>query len=90
MAVTFQLPSGLEQDLRHDLHDLDAEAKEALLVTLFRQGRLSHFALSQALGLDRLETEDLLHKHRVTEDLGTIDDYLADAKSLEHLRNACR
>ena len=87
MAVTFQLPSDLEQGLRHDL---DAAAKEALLVTLYRQGRLSHFALSQALGLDRWETEDLLSKHHVTEDLGTLDDYLADAQTLEQLHNTGR
>jgi len=90
MAVTFQLPSDLEQDLRHDLHDLDAEAKKALLVTLYRQGKLSRAALSQALGLDRFETEDLLHAHHVIEDLGTIEDYLADARTLEQLRNAGR
>ena len=62
------------------------EAKEALLVALYRQGKLSHLALSQALGIDRFETEDLLHKHNVTEDLGTVEDYLEDARTLEKLR----
>ena len=51
MAVSFQLPTELEHGLRRELRDLDAEAKEALLVSLYRQGRLSHLALSQALGL---------------------------------------
>ena len=86
MAVTFQLPSDLEQNLRHDLDDLDAEAKEALLITLYRRAKLTHLALSQALGLDRLETDEVLRKHNVTEDLGTLDDYLQDARSLEELR----
>ena len=90
MAVTFELPLDLEQDLRHDLHDLEAQAKEAFLVSLYRLGKVSHFALSQALGLDRFETEDLLHRHHVVEDLGTIEDYLADARTLEQLRNAGR
>ena len=90
MAVTFQIPSDLEQELRHGLYDLDAEAKKAFLVTLYRQGKLTHFALSQALGLDRFETEELLHQHHVTEDLGTLEDYLADARTLEQLRNAGR
>jgi predicted HTH domain antitoxin len=90
MAVSFQLPPELEQNLRHNLKDLEGAAKEALLVTLYRQGKLTHLALSQALGLDRFETEDLLHKHNVTEDLGTLEDHLQDAKTLEKLRATAR
>jgi predicted HTH domain antitoxin len=90
MAVSFQLPSDLERNLRHDLKNLDAEAKEAFLVTLYRRGKLSHLSLSQALGLDRFETEDVLHKYNVTEDLGTVEDYLKDAQTLETLRNPGR
>jgi predicted HTH domain antitoxin len=86
MAVSFQLPQDLENELRSGPRDLDAEAKEALLVSLYRQGRLSHLALSRALGLDRFETEDVLRKHNVTEDLGTVEDYLADAATLAKLR----
>lgn len=41
MAVSFQLPTDLEHELRGDLPDLDGEAKEALLVSLYRQGKLS-------------------------------------------------
>jgi len=86
MAVSFQLPSDLERNLRHDFKDLENEAKEALLVALYRQGKLSHLALSQALGIDRFEAEDLLHKHNVTEDMGTLEDYLEDSRTLEKLR----
>ena len=71
MAVRFELPTDLEDELRGELVDLDAEAKEALLVSLYRQRKLPHFGLSKALGLDRFETEDVLRKHHVTEDLGT-------------------
>jgi hypothetical protein len=90
MAVSFQLPTDLENNLRHDLKDLEGQAKEAFLVTLYRPGKLSHLALSQALGLDRFETEDVLHKHNVTEDLGTLEDYLSDARTLETLRASGR
>ena len=86
MAVSFQLPTDLEQELRCRLRDLDAEAKEALLVSLYRQGKLSHLALSKALGIDRFETEDVLRKHNVTEDLGTVEYYLSDAATLAKLR----
>jgi len=64
---------------------LDAVARETRLVELYRQGKLSHFALSQALGLDRFQTEDVLHKHNVTEDLGSVEDYLADIQTLDRL-----
>ena len=90
MAVSFQLPSDLEQTLRHDLRDLDAVAKEALLVTLFRQRKLTHFELAKALGLDRFETEGVLHRHNVTEDLGSVEEYLAEARGLEKLRASGR
>ena len=86
MAVRFQLPTELEDELRSHRVDLDAEAKEALLVSLYRQGKLSHVSLANALGLDRFDTEDVLRKHNVTEDLGNVEDYLADAATLAKLR----
>jgi len=90
MTVSFQLPTDLEQALRSGLRNLDAEAKEALLVSLYRQGKLSHVALSKVLGLDRFDTEDVLRKHNVTEDLGTVEDYLSDAATLAKLRTKPR
>jgi hypothetical protein len=85
MTVSFQISTELEQQLRRDLADLDAAAKEAFLVSLYRQGKLSHYELAQALGLDRFETEDVLYRHNVTEDLGTPEDFLADLKTLDDL-----
>lgn len=90
MAVTFQLPSELEKNLRHDVPDVESQAKEAFLVSLYRQGKLSHHDLAQVLCLDRIETEELLHKHNVVEDLPTTDDILNDVRTLERLRDAGR
>jgi hypothetical protein len=90
MAVTFQLPEDVEQRLREQHRNLEAEAKESFLVDLYRRGELTHLALSQSLGLDRFETEDVLHKHNVTEDLGTIKEYLDDIQVLEKLRAKSR
>ena len=86
MTVSFQLPAELEQNLRKDCPDVNSEAKEAFLVSLYRRGKLSRVALSQSLGLDRIETEEVLQRHNVTEDLGTVDDYVKDARTLESLR----
>ena len=69
MAVTIQLPADVEQRLRAENLDLDSDAKEAMLVELYRQDKLSHFELSRALGLNRFETDGVLKKHKVTEDL---------------------
>ena len=77
MSVIVELPADVEQRLRAETPDLDSEAKEALLVELYRQDKLSHFELSQALGLDRFETDGVLKKHKVTEDLPTDEEYAA-------------
>jgi hypothetical protein len=77
MPVTIQLPTEVEQRLRAEAPDLDAEAKEAMLVELYRQDRLSHHELAQALGLDRFETDAVLKRHNVTEDLPTDEEYAA-------------
>lgn len=90
MTITFQLDPDLEQALRRDVLDLNVEAKEALLVALYRRGALSHPQLARALGIDRFETEDVLHRHNVTEDLPTAADVLTDVDGLEALRGARR
>ena len=90
MAVTFQLPKDVEQRLRARHPNLESEAKESFLVDLYRRGELTHFALSEALGLDRFETEDVLHKHNVTEDLGTVEEHLAEVRAIQELRAAGR
>ena len=48
MAVTIQLPPDVEQRLRAETPNLDAEAKEAMLVELYRQDKLSRYELSLA------------------------------------------
>ena len=82
MAVTVQLPADLEERLRAQTPDLDSEAKEAMLVELYRQDRLTHHELCRALGLDRFETEAILKKHNVTEDLPTDEEYEAALQRL--------
>jgi predicted HTH domain antitoxin len=75
MAVTIQIPADVEQRLCAEDPDLEATAREAMLVELYRQDRLSHHELSQAMGLDRFETDGLLKRHGVTEDLPTNEEY---------------
>jgi hypothetical protein len=85
MAVSFELPSEIERNLRQTLGNLDEAAKEAALVGLYRQRKLTQRELAQALGLTRLETESLLKKHGVTEDLPTADEIERDVEDLRRL-----
>jgi hypothetical protein len=85
MTVSFQLPSTIEEQLRRRLVDLDQVAKEAALVELYRQAKLTHHELATSLGLDRFETEAILRRHGVTEDCVTLeelDSQLATARKL--------
>jgi hypothetical protein len=85
MPVTVQLPESLEQRLRADCANLDAEAKEAMLIELYRQEKLSRYELSLALNLGRFETDALLKRHHVTEDLPTNEELAADLQRARQL-----
>ena len=67
MSVTVELPKDIEERLRQENPNLDADAKEAYAVELFRQGKLNHFQLCRVLGVDRFETDAVLKRHHVEE-----------------------
>jgi hypothetical protein len=75
MAISFSLPEPIEENLRVQVGNLDEVAKEAALVELYRQGKLSHHELATALDLDRFETDAVLKRHKVTEDLITQEEF---------------
>lgn len=85
MAVTVELPAPLEERLRATCADLDAEAKEAMLIELYRQEKLSRYELSLALNLGRFETDALLKRHNVTEDLPTNEELEVDLQRARQL-----
>ena len=85
MAVTIELPPDVEQRLRAETPDLDCEAKEAMLVELYRQDKLSRYELSLALGLTRFETDAVLKQHNVIEDLPTPEELEEDLRRAQEL-----
>jgi predicted HTH domain antitoxin len=85
MAISFELPTGIERQLREQLADLDQIAKEAALVELYRQGQLSHGKLAECLGISRYETDAVLNRHHVTEDLITPEEFHQQATDLHKL-----
>ena len=74
MAISFQLPADVEDQLRTRLGDLNGAAKEAMVVELYREGKLTHYELSRVLGLSRFQTDDVLKRHKVTEDLPSVEE----------------
>lgn len=85
MPVSFELPAHIEETLRRELGDLDQAAKEAALIELYRQGRVSRPDLAAALGLSRYETDGVLKRYGVTEDLPTPAELEQDFDMLRRL-----
>ena len=85
MSVAFELPPEVERILRGQFQNFDQAAKEAALIELYRQNKLTHHQLSLALGLSRFETDGVLKQHNVFEDLLTPDEIQDDLKKLREL-----
>ena len=66
MTIQFEIPPDLVPEFHADGPDLNQEAKEAYLVNLYREERISHRQLAEALGLSRYETDGLLKRHQVS------------------------
>jgi hypothetical protein len=75
MTITIHLPQSVEDSLRQALPDLDDQAKEIFLVSLYRNGKLTHHEFSTAMGVTRYEVDGILKRHHVTEDLMTPEEF---------------
>ena len=85
MTISFEIPEEIEEQLRSTGTDPNRTAKESLLVELYRQKQITHYQISQALGLSRYEVDGLLKRHDVPLDL-SIEEFRTDAASLRELR----
>jgi predicted HTH domain antitoxin len=88
MIIRFELPPNIEQDLSAEGADLSSEAREAYLVDLYRQDRITHHQLAEALGLSRLETEGVLKRHEVSSGVTAVEMRAQAAALREGLREA--
>src|SRR5262249_39767281 len=66
MTIHFEIPQEIERELSGNGAELNGEAREAFLIELYRQDRITHHQLAEALGLSRLETEGVLKRHKVS------------------------
>ena len=69
MSISFEIPQDIEQELRTDGGDLGSKAREAFLLELYREARISHAQLREALGLGFHETERLIKERGAGQDL---------------------
>ena len=69
MNISFEIPKDIEQQIRTGDEDLSREAKEVYLMEQFRRAKLSHRQLQDALGLSFQETEELLKRRGLGQDI---------------------
>jgi len=75
-------PGGLDEE---SLRRLNRAVSEAAALELYRQGKLTHLQLGSALEMDRWQTEALLKKHGVIEDLMTQTEFRRQVESIKRL-----
>jgi hypothetical protein len=69
MTISFEIPREIEQQIRTGGVDLDRDAKEVYLMEQYRQAKISHRQLEEALDLSFHETEQLLKQRGMGQDL---------------------
>jgi hypothetical protein len=74
MTISFELPSEIEDRIRQESADLNSKAREAFLVELYREAKITQHQLGQTLGLDDYETDGLLKRYGVGYDL-SLDEF---------------
>jgi predicted HTH domain antitoxin len=85
MTIHFEIPNDIERELASNGADPNREAREAFLVELYRQDRITHHQLAEALGLSRLETEGVLKRHKISSGV-TANEMRAQAAALRDVR----
>jgi sensor domain CHASE-containing protein len=69
MTIRFDIPREIEQQIRTDGVDLDRDAKEVYLMEQYRQAKITHRQLEEALALSFHEVEQLLKRREMGQDL---------------------
>jgi predicted HTH domain antitoxin len=84
MTISFQIPQNIEQQIHTEGVDPNREAKEAYLIELYRQERITHDDLSEALGLGFHQTQQLIKVHGAGDDF-TLADFQAEQAVLREI-----
>ena len=85
MLIHFEIPLEIERELDASGLDLSREAREVYLIELYRQERITHRQLTEALGLSRQEADGVLKRHLVSPNV-TTEEMQGQALALEAAR----
>lgn len=85
MNISFEIPQTIEEELSASVDDLNADARETYLVNLYREDRIAHHQLAEALGLTRIETDGVLKRHKISSG-PTLEELRAEIGSLRESR----
>jgi hypothetical protein len=85
MTISFELPQTIEQQVHSDGADLNREAKVAYLLDLYRQDRISHAQLREALGVSFHEAETLIKEYGAGHDI-SLEEFEAERELLMETR----
>jgi hypothetical protein len=69
MTISFEIPQEIEQQIRTDGVDLGRDAQEVYLMEQYRQARITHRQLEEALELSFHEAAQLLKSRGIGQDL---------------------
>ena len=69
MTISFEIPREIEQQIRTSGVDLGRDAKEVYLMEQYRQARITHRQLEEALDLSFHETQQLLKERGMGQDI---------------------
>jgi hypothetical protein len=81
MAISFELPPNIEEQVRTNGADINREAKVAYLLDLYRQDRISHAQLREALDISFHEAETLIKEHGAGHDI-SVEEFEAERELL--------
>ena len=85
MNISFEIPQEIEQQIRTNGVDLDRDAKEVYLMEQYRQAKITHRQLEEALDFSFHETERLLKQRGMGQDLD-IEEFEAGREFLRKAR----
>jgi len=86
MTLTVELPGDLEAEIRRNIvGDLNAYAREAIAVQLYRDRKLTHGQFQRFLGVKSYEADSILKKHGGVDEL-TPDELAAQVKASHEVR----
>lgn len=85
MNISFEIPHDIDQQIRTNGLDVNGKAREAFLVELYREHKITHRQLGDALGLERYETDGVLKRYGVGLDV-SVEEIKAEAGLLRDVR----